>query len=276
MRIAPHPGPITQNAAVLFPETRLGLTVIVSNIRPRALPQGAMAGILLFALALVGASVAARIKLGLGNFYVLKEIGLLTAGAALVARGLMRHHPFEVLGSANVATLARGSLIVLLAGLIGERPTPALILTATIVATAATLLDALDGWLARRTAMSSGFGARFDMETDAVLILVLSLLAWQFGKAGVWVLLSGLMRYLFVAAGCVWRALRQPPPPSFRRKTIAVVQMVGLLIVIAPFVPRALSAPVAAVALIALTASFLIDILWLLGPAPLSTPQKDI
>ena len=42
--------------------------------------------------------------------------------------------------------------------------------------------------------MTSGYGARFDMETDAAFILVLSILVWQHGKAGAWVLLCGLMR----------------------------------------------------------------------------------
>ena len=38
----------------------------------------------------------------------------------------------------------------------------------------ALLLDAVDGGVARRTGTVSGFGARFDMEVDAFLILVLS------------------------------------------------------------------------------------------------------
>ena len=235
-----------------------------------------MAGILLFGLALVGTSLLARAKLGLGSLYVVRVMAFLAIGTTIVVRGLARHYPFDALGSANVATLARGSLIVLLAGLISEHPAPALVLTATIVAGAAMLLDAADGWLARHSGMSSGFGARFDMETDAVLILVLSILAWQFGKAGSWVLLSGLMRYLFVGAGFVWPALRATPPPSWRRKAIAVVQMVGLLIVIAPIVPVALSAPVAALALLALTASFLIDVFALLDAARPANTVKDI
>ena len=70
---------------------------------------------------------------------------------------------------------------------------------ATVVVVAA--LDGVDGWLARRDAQASSFGARFDMETDAAFILILSVLVWQHGKAGAWVLGCGLMRYVFVAAG---------------------------------------------------------------------------
>ena len=41
------------------------------------------------------------------------------------------------------------------------------------------LLDGVDGRLARKYGASSRFGARFDMEVDAVLICVLALLAWR-------------------------------------------------------------------------------------------------
>ena len=49
-----------------------------------------------------------------------------------------------------------------------------------------------------RSNEASSFGARFDMETDALLILVLAALVWQHGKAGPWILAAGLMRYAFV------------------------------------------------------------------------------
>ena len=68
------------------------------------------------------------------------------------------------------------------------------------VAVIALALDGLDGWLARRLKRETPFGARFDMETDAFLMLVLSLLVWLMGKAGPWVLAIGLMRYVFVGA----------------------------------------------------------------------------
>ena len=52
------------------------------------------------------------------------------------------------------------------------------------------------------------------MEVDALLIMVLAVIAWQYGKAGAWIVLAGAMRYLFVAAGCLWRWLECPLPPS--------------------------------------------------------------
>ncbi len=141
---------------------------------------------------------------------------------------------------------------------------PALV---TVLATVSASLDGLDGWLARRKGVSSAFGARFDMETDALLIMVLAVLAWQLGKAGAWVLGAGLLRYTFVAAGWVRPALRQPLPPSLRRKSLAVIQIVALIVTDAPFVPAGVSGPIAALALVALAGSFAVDIVWLLQNA---------
>ena len=42
-----------------------------------------------------------------------------------------------------------------------------------VLSTLALVLDVVDGWVARRTRTSTAFGARFDGEVDAFLILVL-------------------------------------------------------------------------------------------------------
>ena len=73
-----------------------------------------------------------------------------------------------------------------------------------------------------------------------------------------------MLRYLFLVAVILLPALRGNLPSSFRRKTIAAVQMIALLLVIAPFVPASDSAPIAAVALLTLMVSFAMDIGWLL------------
>jgi phosphatidylglycerophosphate synthase len=134
-----------------------------------------------------------------------------------------------------------------------------------VTATCALLLDGVDGTLARRAGISSRFGARFDMEVDALLIGVLALLAWHFERAGVWVLAAGLLRYAFVAAAWVIPWLRASLPPSLRRKTICIVQSTALLICMGPIVPQEL-APWAAAAGVALLAySFAVDVFWLYG-----------
>ena len=130
-------------------------------------------------------------------------------------------------------------------------------------ASAAAALDGVDGWLARRTGHASSFGARFDMETDAAMILVLSLIAFASGKAGAWVLASGLLRYAFVAAGLALPWMAAPLPPSRRRQTVCVAQVVGLIIAVSPVVQSPASAAIAGAALAALVYSFFIDTLWL-------------
>ncbi|PYR47231.1 MAG: hypothetical protein DMF89_19515 [Acidobacteria bacterium] len=107
-------------------------------------------------------------------------------------------------------------------------------MSAVAIALVVVLLDGVDGWVARRTRTASAFGERFDLETDAALILVLAILAWQYGKAGPWVLLSGLLRYLFVAAGWLWPWMGAPLASSLRGKTVCVVQIVALIVAIAP------------------------------------------
>lgn len=131
------------------------------------------------------------------------------------------------------------------------------------IATVGAGLDAVDGPLARRRGEVSRFGARFDMETDAFLIVTLSVLAWRLGKAGPWVLLSGAMRYLFVAAAWVWPWLAADLPESYRRKAVCVVQIVTLIAAVAPALPPTLSATVAATGLALLVWSFAVDVVWL-------------
>jgi phosphatidylglycerophosphate synthase len=236
----------------------------------RAAPHGLLRSALLCILAaalLIGAvAELCTNRLGLGASYLPKVLSVYAVGALLVLIGLPKHHPYSSFGAANQVTLLRGALVALLAGLIGESADGAVAALVTAVASGIAVLDGVDGWLARRTSRASAFGARFDMETDALLIMVLAVLAWQFGKAGVWVLGSGLLRYAFVAAGRALPALRQPLPPSQRRKALAVAQVVALIVTVAPFVPATVSAPLAAVALGVLTLSFLVDVVWLFSP----------
>jgi phosphatidylglycerophosphate synthase len=213
--------------------------------------------------ALVGCAWAIRVGLELSALYPLKAISMFAA-MMVVAIGLVNDaHPFPRFGAANQITTARAMLVALVASLIGEPASPATAATAVGASLTVTVLDGVDGWLARRGGMASGFGARFDMEIDALLIMVLSVLAWRYGKAGCWVLASGLLRYVFAAAGLAFRWLSRPLPPSRVRQTICVVQVIGLILVMVPAVVPPLSGTLAAVALSSLLYSFFIDTLWL-------------
>ena len=134
---------------------------------------------------------------------------------------------------------------------------------AVAVASVALLLDGLDGFLARRLDQVSAFGARFDMETDAFAMLVLSVLVTMVGQAGPWVLLSGLSRYIFIVGGWVLPVLAAPLPAKKRRQTVCVVQMAALILALAPPVTPAMGAWICLAGLILLGYSFAVDTVWL-------------
>jgi phosphatidylglycerophosphate synthase len=188
------------------------------------------------------------------------------ASAAITARGLQRGYPHDRLGLCNLVTLVRAALAATLAGLLAAPQAlahPATAWAAVGVATIALMLDGVDGIAAHRSGLASSFGARFDMEVDALLALTLSLLALQAGKAGPWVLALGTMRYAFVVATWIWPWLGGPLPERFRRKTICVIQIGALIALIAPVVTPPLSTGIAATVMALVAWSFAVDILWL-------------
>ncbi len=166
-------------------------------------------------------------------------------------------------GAANAVTHTRLAVVALLGGLIGEPEALSLGWPIVITAALAAAADGIDGAIARAHNTESGFGARFDMEVDALLILVLCALAWQFDRAGAWVFGSGLMRYLFVFAARPWPWLANPLPSSRRRKLVCVLQVLALITCLLPVLPRSVSSLVAAIGLALLAASFAIDLRWL-------------
>jgi phosphatidylglycerophosphate synthase len=167
-------------------------------------------------------------------------------------------------GIANQITLLRAGLVCLASGaLLAGGSLSASEWSLVVLLAAALSLDAADGWLARRLRLASGFGARFDLEIDAWLILVLALLVWQSGRVGPWVLAIGLMRYVFVLASWYLPALRGPLPSSRRRQVVCVQQSVTLLVCLLPPVGNLFANAAAGLALLALLASFASDIIYL-------------
>lgn len=126
---------------------------------------------------------------------------------------------------------------------------------------AALALDWVDGRVARRTGTASASGARFDMETDAFLIAVLS--AYAAPAYGWWVLLIGAARYLLWLAERVLPWLRRPVPPRYWRKTVAATQGVVLAIAVSGLLPHALTVALLLAALALLAESFGRDVWWL-------------
>lgn len=180
--------------------------------------------------------------------------------AVAVWRGLARSGA-GTLGPADVLTLTRATLACALAGLVVDPSLPpgagAVIVALAVVAL---LLDAVDGPVARATGTVTAFGARFDGEADAFLILVLSV--HVAGSHGWWVLAIGAARYGFWVAGRVRPWLRRRLPPRYWRKVVAATQGIALTVAAAGVVPDPAMAAALGVALVLLAESFGRDVLW--------------
>ena len=208
-----------------------------------------------------------------GASYVL-HVGAATAIYAAVAVGILQAFPPGApgpgLGAANRVTLGRLilGLPLVAATLVPGGLTDGVRWWIVVLGTVVLILDGVDGRVARRTGTSTRFGARFDMETDAALMMVLSVLVWRTGQAGAWVLAIGAMRYAFVGASWAMPALRGELPPSLRRKVVCVVQGIALVTALGPIIAPGLAAAVCALALVLLAWSFGADVAWLVRSGP--------
>lgn len=229
--------------------------------RPRR-PSGP--ALRLGAAGLAGLAVLAALAAALPGGGAL-PLGFVAAGYALALaaamHGMERAYPHAALGLCNLVTLARLVIVAALAVplVAGEGGGTAVF----ALAVAALLLDGVDGWLARRAGLASSFGARFDMEVDSLLALVLALHAFAGGAAGWPVILLGLPRYAFGLAGLVWPWLRAGAPERFSRKAVCVLQIATLIALQWPGLPTPLAAPLVAATVLALAWSFRVDVVWL-------------
>ena len=180
----------------------------------------------------------------------------------------------ERFGPADWVTLTRAVLACGVAALTAASfvAWPAHVTALVVTATVALLLDWVDGQVARRTGTASDFGAAFDMEVDAFLVLVLSVFVARW--AGPWVLLAGTARYLLLVAGRCWPWLRRPMPERYWAKVVAATQGIVLVVAAADLLPRPLVLVALAGALVLLAASFGHQVWWLRGnPEPEAVPR---
>jgi phosphatidylglycerophosphate synthase len=180
---------------------------------------------------------------------------LLSAGGALSFLQLMhrcrgRWTPGGPFGTANIVTLVRLCGVFVLPFL---HP-----MQVAFVGTILLALDGVDGWIARRNRLSGEFGALFDMESDAFFMLVLCLMLDRLsGGFGTWILLPGLLRYLFVLFVRLARPPLRKEPRTAKAGWIFVLMMSALLVCFASY-PAYLdySRPLAAVTGLVLVFSF--------------------
>ena len=131
-------------------------------------------------------------------------------------------------GYANWVTGFRLLLLFLLAGLYQpEYSVFQLGLAVSIIS-----LDGVDGYLARKFNQSSTFGGYFDMEVDAFFVAVLSHCFFLDGKLGWWIIIIGLLRYIYVVV-LLFLQLQHKKEKSTRfAKTIAVLLFMSLCAVL--------------------------------------------
>jgi phosphatidylglycerophosphate synthase len=209
------------------------------------------------------AGLTASYGVVVGALYLVLAVLLVRAAPTL---------PFPALGAANRVTLMRATLALPVAALalppaLGEGFGATEYWWIVGLSSLALGLDGLDGRIARSRGGESTMGARFDMELDAFLLLTLSVLLWQSGKTGPWVIGIGALRYVFVGVGWVVPALRGALPYSERRRFVCALQGVVLVVALAPVTSSAPAAVLAAGALGLLVYSFAVDVRWLLGPS---------
>lgn len=190
-----------------------------------------------------------------GIAYILGLCALLTAA--------VRRAQATTLGPADHVTLTRAVLVGGVTALVANRlfsgGTP--VATLVAIATVALVLDALDGLVARRSGTASALGARFDMEVDAFLILVLSVHVAVL--VGPWALAIGAMRYAFVAASWTMPWMRSALPTRYSAKAVAALQAIVLVVATAEILPLPLAVALVSTALALLTWSFSHDVAWL-------------
>ncbi|WP_439124408.1 CDP-alcohol phosphatidyltransferase family protein [Marivita sp.] len=237
-------------------------THLIRDTRSRFIPPGPIGAfiglslmgvlcVLAFALVLPGASPVT----------VTTAVSFYATSATITSWFLKRDYPNDRLGLCNVVTLARLALVsaLLVPLMAGEAPSWSFCAMAAF----ALSLDGIDGWAARRQGLVSEFGARFDVEVDSLLALVLALNAAFNAEIGAAVILLGLPRYVFALANFALPWMRRALPERFSRKVVCVVQLATLIAMQAPILP-----PLAAVVLLPLAAgaliwSFAIDTLYL-------------
>jgi phosphatidylglycerophosphate synthase len=205
------------------------------------------------------AALAGTVGLSVSGWVVGVACGVVTNAALAVG---LDHYGADRLGPADWVTLSRATLAGGVAALTADsfgRSNPATTLvTLTVVALA---LDAVDGWVARRTGTVSKLGAHFDMDVDAFLILVLSVYVAR--STGAWVLAIGVARYAFIAAGWLLPWMRRSLPPRYWRKVVAAAQGVALMFAAADVLPRVVTDIALVASLALLVESFGRDVGWL-------------
>ena len=128
-------------------------------------------------------------------------------------------------GAANWITLTRLLVLLISTTLLGDQTD---ILFGSIIL-AIIIADGFDGYVARKYGLATRFGADLDMETDALLACILSLIAYQQYGVSLLVPAAGVLRYLFVGLLRITGLFKYDPPRMPGVRLIAVLFFISLI-----------------------------------------------
>ena len=162
-------------------------------------------------------------------------------------------------GYANLITLIR--LIIVL--VIGFWYIQLSDITIFIMGLTAVLLDAIDGYVAKKYHQQSEFGRHFDMEADAFYVLMITCILYLKDFFDLWIVVLGFLPHLYgVFIYLMGVADKEPKKAKFRTR-IAGLFFIAILM---PFVlDFRFYYPVMIVAVILLLASFLASFIMIIG-----------
>jgi phosphatidylglycerophosphate synthase len=140
---------------------------------------------------------------------------------------LKTYKPFA--GYANLTTLLR-LMLVIVAGLLYNNLTD---INLFIIGLSIFALDGLDGFIARKLNQESEFGAYFDMETDAFYVCIFTIILFEKGLAGYWIIVPGFMRYL---NGTIILFLGKKSEEEIRSKIGPLIAGLFFMAILTPFV----------------------------------------
>jgi len=195
------------------------------------------------AVTTAGAGVAVASALGaVAAPWTLVALGVLGAEFVVLGRNLDGNRTVGGalrgrLGAANAVTLARGVLVAWLAGFAVVPWTGALAPAPVALYGTAVVLDAVDGAVARRLGRVTTLGARLDGAVDGLGLFAGLAVAAAGGVLALPFVLLGVVKYAYLAAA--WRRRRRggslrPLPARGSRRLLAVLQMVAVVVALAP------------------------------------------
>ncbi|MXV63716.1 CDP-alcohol phosphatidyltransferase family protein [Natronorubrum sp. JWXQ-INN-674] len=165
---------------------------------------------------------------------------------------------------ATWVTVARGAAVAVLAGFVGTEPPSGIAWVPAALFAAAAAFDAVDGAIARATDTVTDFGARLDVETDGLVVLVGTLVAVVDGALPRFFLAVAVARYLFVA-GQWWRERQSKPvfdlPPNRLRRPLGGLAMLAVWLALLPIPGDTVSRAFATLLVVPFLANFCWD--WL-------------